>query len=68
LFANKRDRYRGLRVRSEWAAHIARQYPGRFARPEEAARAYDRAAVERFGEFATLIFPPSALSDRERPR
>lgn len=30
---------------------------GRFAIPEDAARAYDRAAVERWGEFACINFP-----------
>jgi len=34
-------------------------YLGRFATAEEAARAYDLAALARFGEFAQLSFPVS---------
>lgn len=45
-----------------WVAHIKVDrrihYLGRFHTPEEAARAYDAAAQEHFGEFANVNFPP----------
>jgi hypothetical protein len=39
-----------------WRARICRVGLGNFKTPEEAARAYDRAALEKFGEFARLNF------------
>jgi ribosomal protein S28E/S33 len=55
--------YKGIsfdKKKKKWAAKIKRDgklhWLGRFRTPEEAARAYDKAAVELFGEFARLNF------------
>lgn len=60
-----RSGYRGVvqRTPNRWRAIINKQcepgnvYLGLFPSAEEAARAYDRAAFDRYGEFATLNFP-----------
>jgi hypothetical protein len=62
LNANNTSGYKGVsRDRSKWRAHIklnSRQRSlGTFATPEQAARAYDAAARELFGQFARLNFP-----------
>jgi AP2 domain len=54
--------FRGVRLHKRdgcWEAQIGRdnQYLGRFDTLEQAARAYDAAALARFGEFAIFNFP-----------
>ena len=54
--------YRGVRVmRSRWQARLKVsgkvRYLGVYDTPEEAARAYDVAAFDAFGEFAAQNFP-----------
>lgn len=50
--------------RSAWAAYIRvighRHFLGRYADPVSAARAYDDAARQHFGEFARVNFPEDA--------
>jgi len=56
--------YRGVtfdKKRGKWVAMITKDYKvlhlGRFLDREDAARAYDAAAISLFGEFACLNFP-----------
>lgn len=62
--ANKRGKdgssspYKGVaHVGNYWIVQLARKYIGCFSSEEEAARAYDAAAFEKYGEFAYLNFP-----------
>lgn len=54
-----------------WKAQIKASrrgwYLGRYATQEEAARAYDRAALHFFGSFARLNFPNELEATRARP-
>lgn len=63
------SQYKGVHwdsARGAWKAligdgHGRQRFLGRFSSEEEAARAYDEAALEQWGEFARLNFPRSAL-------
>lgn len=67
--ANSKDRPRRSRFRgvywhnpsNKWVAQVSvggqPRHLGLFANEVKAARAYDRAAYERFGEYASLNFP-----------
>lgn len=59
---NNHSGYKGIRPsKNKWAAQIQCNHKwehlGVFNTPEEAARAYDKRAVELFGEFAKTNFP-----------
>jgi hypothetical protein len=43
-----------------WSVNVACKHVGFYATAEEAARAYDRKALELYGEFAHLNFPVEA--------
>lgn len=67
LASNNTSGYKGVhfvRDKGKWGARIRfngrQRHIGNYATPEEAARAYDEAAVELFGEFAWLNSAHSA--------
>lgn len=43
--------------RNKWTAFLMRNWLGYFDLPEDAAKAYDKAAIVAYGEFAWLNFP-----------
>lgn len=58
VFNRRISRFRGIyRVGKKWAAKCHRKYIGCFSTDIEAAKAFDKAAYDHFGQFATLNFP-----------
>lgn len=54
---NNRSPFKGVRFRVDkesWQARLGQQHLGYFVTAKEAAAAYDRAAIQKYGEFATL--------------
>ena len=58
---NNKTGYKGVRYQADgyYIAEINKKYLGCFHSPEDAARAYDKAAKQYHGEFAYLNFPDS---------
>jgi hypothetical protein len=70
-----RERMRGVYpvsgATNRWRAQIGVSYRkialGSYGSIEEAARAYDRGALQHFGEFAVLNYPPEVLAPAPAP-
>ena len=71
--AGSTSQFKGVCVTpyGHWRASIRKDYKlrdlGTYKTEEDAARAYDAAASELFGEFARLNFPPTTTSESEFP-
>jgi hypothetical protein len=66
LILNTASRFKGVwKGKAKWRAVLALEkkmvYLGAHFIEEDAARAYDRAAIEYFGEFACINFPEEHL-------
>lgn len=64
LNANNTSGFKGvswLKRKKRWRAAIGKKEIGMFLDKHDAARAYDKAAIEYFGEFARVNFPDSYL-------
>jgi hypothetical protein len=56
--SNNKSGYKGvIKMGNKWRAKIRQIYLGLFDSPIDAARAYDKKALELFGEYAALNFP-----------
>ena len=55
---DSRNRFKGVRKlpHGKWQARLCDRNLGIYSSEEEAARAYDRAAIDEFGEFACINF------------
>ena len=55
---NNKTGYRGVQVfRDRYRVFLGKKYIGVFMNKDRAAKAYDKAALDYFGEFARLNFP-----------
>jgi hypothetical protein len=67
LRRDARTGFKGVRAKGgKWLARIqasgVRRHLGSFETPEDAAKAYDAAAIESFGQFARLNFPKEQIA------
>lgn len=74
-FPNMTSKFRGVswdKARGKWKAQITddkgHHFLGRFDAEEDAAAAYDEAAVKAYGDFAATNFPPSPANHRRARR
>lgn len=59
-YRNRTSKYKGVHLHTQlkkWSVQVNHKHVGLFVDEEDAARAYDRAALKVYGEFARLNFP-----------